>query len=214
MGNRKAFWALVAVVAAVVAVTAWVYPYLPPRMVTHWGLSGQPDGYMSRFWGAWMVPVISVVLAVLLWLLPAIDPRKENYRAFRGVYNAFVVGMVVFLAYVHLLSLAWNLGHPVPIEKALAPALGLLLVGVGVLVQRAQPNWFVGIRTPWTLSSPTVWQKTHRIAAPWFYLSGALALGALFWLPLLWVSIVVLLLAMAGVAAYSCFAYVSEQKRG
>lgn len=214
MGNRKAFWALVAVVAAVVAVTAWVYPYLPPRMVTHWGLSGQPDGYMSRFWGAWMVPVISVVLAVLLWLLPAIDPRKENYRAFRGVYNAFVVGMVVFLAYVHLLSLAWNLGHPVPIEKALAPALGLLLVGVGVLVQRAQPNWFVGIRTPWTLSSPAVWQKTHRIAAPWFYLSGALALGALFWLPLLWVSIVVLLLAMAGVAAYSCFAYVSEQKRG
>lgn len=214
MGNRKAFWVMVAVVAAMVAVTAWAYPYLPPRMVTHWGLNGQPNGYMPRFWGAWVVPMISVALAALLWFLPAIDPRKENYRAFRGVYNAFVVGMVVFLAYVHLLSLAWNLGHPVPIEKALAPALGLLWLGVGVLVQRAQPNWFVGIRTPWTLSSPTVWQKTHRIAAPWFYLSGALALGALFWLPLLWVSIAVLLLAMVGVTAYSYFAYASEQKRG
>ncbi len=214
MGSKKALWAMVAIFVIVIAVTMWAYPHLPLQMVTHWGTGGQPDGYMPRFWGAWMVPLMSVVLAILLWFLPAIDPRKENYRAFRGVYDAFVVGMVAFLAYVHLLSLAWNLGHPVPIEKALAPALGLVFIGVGVLVQRAQPNWFVGIRTPWTLSSPTVWQKTHRLAAPWFYLSGALVLGAVFWQPLLWGGVAVLLLTVVGVVVYSYFAYAGERKQG
>ena len=212
MSNKAALGWMAAILAAMIAVTAVAYPHLPAVMTTHWGINGQPNGTMSRFLGAWMVPLLSIGLAALLWVVPAIDPRRRNYAAFRTTYNAFVVGMVAFLAYVDFISLAWNLGYRLPIGRALAPALGAIFVASGWLIRKARPNWFVGIRTPWTLSSPTVWEKTHRLAAPAFMVSGLVtALGAL-WEPLMWLGVVLVLAAAVGVVIYSYLAYEDEQK--
>ncbi len=214
MSNKAALGWMAAILAAMIAVTAVAYPHLPAVMTTHWGANGQPNGTMSRFWGAWMVPLLSVGVAALLWAVPAIDPRRRNYATFRTTYNAFVVGIVAFLAYVDFISLAWNLGYPVPIGRALAPALGAIFLASGWLLRKARPNWFVGIRTPWTLSSPTVWEKTHRLAAPAFMASGLVTALGVFWEPLMWVGVAAVLVAAMGVVVYSYFAYEAEQKRG
>jgi uncharacterized membrane protein len=212
MSNKAALGWMAAILAAMIAVTAVVYPHLPAVMATHWGANGQPNGSMPRFWGAWMVPLLSIGLAALLWAIPAIDPRRRNYAAFRTTYNAFVVGVVAFLAYVDCISLAWNLGYRLPIGRALAPALGVIFAASGWLLRKARSNWFVGIRTPWTLSSPTVWEKTHRLAAPAFMAAGAVTALGVFWEPLMWLGVLLVVAAAVGAVVYSYFAYEAEQK--
>lgn len=178
---------LLILVAALVGIL--FYPQLPERMASHWNLNNQVDGYVSRFWGVFLMPVISTGLLVLFMLIPRIDPLKANIAKFRQVFNTFILLLVVFLAYLHGLTLVWNLGYTgFNMGSALLPALGLFIFFMGFLLQKAKRNWFIGIRTPWTLSSDKVWDETHRLGATLFKISGLLAiLGAFlpeiaFWL--------------------------------
>ncbi|GAA0647725.1 SdpI family protein [Salarchaeum japonicum] len=190
------------------AASALAYPDLPARMATHWNASGGVDGTMSRFAGAFFLPALTVFVVALMLVAPRIDPRKRHYEAFRGVYEWFVAGTAGFLAYVHVLVLAWNLDYAIPIGQALAPALAGLLYACGVLLERAKPNWFVGIRTPWTLSDDTVWRETHERGALAFKLAAVLALGGLLFSDYALVfALAPTLLAAAYTVAYSFFAY-------
>ncbi len=213
MSNKTALWCTAALWAAMAAVTAAVYGHLPTVMVTHWGADNTPNGTMSRPWGALFPLLLTAGIAALLWFLPLIDPRRRNYAAFRSTYNVFVVGLVAFLAYVDFLTLAWNLGYRLPLGRALAPGLGAIFVLTGLLLRKARPNWFVGIRTPWTLSSTTVWEKTHRLAAPAFILSGVVTAAGVFGTPLLWGGLGLVLLSAALAVVYSYLAYEEERKR-
>ncbi len=211
MQTKTAFIWVAVILIAMVLGTAWVYPHLPETMTIHWGFHNQPNGTAPRWLGAWVLPGASMLLLIALWwLLPVVDPLRESYTAFRPVYNAFIVGLVAALAYFDALTLLWNLGYPVPIARALAPALGGVFFLVGVLLRAAQPNWFVGIRTPWTLSSPTVWRKTHQLAAPLFIASGGVTTFGVFWEPLLWYGVALALLVSAFVIGYSYWAYKAE----
>ncbi|MFB6164966.1 MAG: SdpI family protein [Haloarculaceae archaeon] len=169
-----------AIVVAMVAASALLYPRLPETMVTHWGASGDPNGTMSRLWGAFFVPALTAGVAALLYAVPKVDPRRENYAAFRPLYDEFVVVLTAFLALTHGLTLAVNLGFDVPLTATVFAGVGLLLIYVGRLLGAADRNWFVGIRTPWTLSDETVWQRTHEIGATLFKLSGLLAVVGAF----------------------------------
>ncbi|MDD1664177.1 MAG: SdpI family protein [Methanomicrobiales archaeon] len=163
------------------AVAFIAYPSMPDPMATHWGLSGKADGYLPRIWGLFLVPLISTGLAFLLLLIPRIDPLKENIERFRETYEYFIAILLLFLLYVSLLVIAWNLGVRFNIAQVLSPAFGVLLYACGVLVGKAKRNWFIGIRTPWTLSSDRVWDRTHAVGGRLFKIAGILALlGALF----------------------------------
>ena len=211
MKNKTALFALAVIVALTAAGTAWVYPRLPATLVTHWGVHGAPNGTMGRAWGAWLPVGLMVFIAALLWTVPYIDPRRQNYKAFRPLYNLFVVGMAIFMAYVQALSLAWNLGYRFSIARGLSPALGLLFIGLAALLRAARPNWFVGIRTPWTLSSPTVWHKTHQWGARAFFLAGVATLAGAVWEPALWLGVGFAVVSAVGLVAYSALAYEREQ---
>ena len=157
----------------------YLYPLMPERMAVHWGLSGEADGYGSRFMGLFFVPVISLLFFPLLLALPRLDPSGGIER-FRGGYDWFVFGFLAYMAYIYGLSLAWNLGWRFSFMRMLAPAMGALFVGIGVVLRGARLNWFVGIRTPWTLMSEEVWDRTHDVGSRLFMASGGLAaLGAL-----------------------------------
>ena len=176
---RRAVVASVVLVVLQFAVGFYLYPRMPERMAIHWGLTGEADGYGSRFLGLFLIPLISVVFLPLLLVLPRLDPLRGIER-FRGGYDWFVFGFMAYMAYVYGLSLAWNLGWRFSFMRMLAPAMGGLFVGIGVLMRDVRQNWFVGIRTPWTLSSEEVWDRTHEVGSRLFIVSGALAaLGAL-----------------------------------
>lgn len=155
---------------------------LPDPMASHWNINDQADGYMSRTWGVFLMPLITLGMFVLFLVIPSIDPLQANIAQFRGAFNLFIVLIIAFMIYLYGLTLAWNLGYTsFRMSSALLPALGLLFIFIGFMMRQARRNFFIGIRTPWTLSSDTVWNETHRVGAVLFMISGALAfLGGFF----------------------------------
>jgi len=155
---------------------------LPDQMASHWNVNDQVDGYMSKFWGVFMLPLITLGMFALFIIVPNIDPLKANIAEFRETFNLFIVFIVGFMVYIHVLTLRWNLGYTnLGIGKAMLPAMGLLFIVIGSLLRKAKRNWFIGIRTPWTLSSDSVWNETHRLGSVLFIISGVLALiGGIF----------------------------------
>jgi len=157
--------------------SALAYPEMPAEMVTHWGTDG-PDGSMDRTVALAVFPALALAMLAMFELLPRIDPLGEAITDLEGYYDLLVVTVVGLLAYVHGVVIAWNLGWEFEIVQALAPAVAVVYFVAGVVIGRVDKNWFVGIRTPWTLSSERVWERTHERGAPLFKLSGLAALGA------------------------------------
>ena len=167
---------IVGILILTFAIPIIAYPFMPEPMASHWGLSGEANGYLPKFWGLFLVPFISAGLALLFLIIPRIDPLKKNYPQFRPAYDLFVVVILLFLLYLSVLVILWNLGMKFSMTQVLAPAFGALLYTCGVLIGNAKRNWFVGIRTPWTLSSERVWEKTHALGGKLFRAAGLLAL--------------------------------------
>jgi uncharacterized membrane protein len=159
-----------------------LWSQLPDPMASHWGTNDQVNGYMSKFWGVFLMPVITLAMLLLFLVVPSIDPLKANIAQFREYFNTFIVLITGFMVYIYGLTLAWNLGYTgFRMSTAMLPAMGLLFIFMGVLIGKAKRNYFIGIRTPWTLSSDKVWDETHRVGGKLFIASGILSLlGAFF----------------------------------
>lgn len=169
---------LLIVLAAIVGLL--LSSQLPDPMPSHWNAAGQVDGYMSKFWGVWLMPLMTLGITLLLAAFPAIDPLRANIAQFRDLYNAFIVGFVVYMLYVYGLTLAASLGWQFNMSTMMLPAMGLLFIGISFLIKNARRNFFIGIRTPWTLSSDSVWEKTHQLGAKMFLGSGVIVLISTF----------------------------------
>ena len=173
-------WIPLIIVAVAVIASAVVYPDLPVTVPTHWDMLGRPNGWGSRVWGAWVLPVVMLLLSGLMRVLPRIDPRGANYAKFGGAFEAIIISILLYMLGLHLIILRASLGYPVAMERVLPIGIGILLVLIGNLLPRARPNWFIGIRTPWTLSSDRVWEKTHRVGGRAFVAGGlAILIAAL-----------------------------------
>lgn len=179
------------------AAASYFYPLLPEKVASHWNAAGEVDGHMSRFWGAFLAPVIMTGMLMMFWLIPRIDPRRRNIQEFFGAFKTFIALVFLFFAYVYALTLWWNLGGQFNLAKFLVPALAGLFYAAGDLVAQAKPNWFVGIRTPWTLENENVWNKTHALGGKLYKLCGLLALLALFWPGRAFVLVVVLIVGVS-----------------
>jgi uncharacterized membrane protein len=167
---------------------AWVfslvmYPRLPQRIATHWNLRFEADGYSDRFWVAFVLPTIVVIGAPLVAIvLSRIDPRRAERQSDGSTYWTMWSLMLGMLAAIQVFMVAFGAGWDVSASRVLPTLLGVFLIVFGNVEPRLRPNWFVGTRTPWTLSDDDVWRRTHRIGG---YLSVAagvlLVVGA--WLP-------------------------------
>jgi uncharacterized membrane protein len=181
MSTRTTLVVSLVLILIAVALSGAVYNRLPERVASHWDANDQVNGTMSRFWGAFLMPLIALAMLALFLVIPGIDPLKANIAAFRSTFNAFIVAIIVFLVYIHVLTILWNLGyHGFRMSTVLLPAMGLLFILVGLLISRAKRNFFIGIRTPWTLSSDRVWAQTHRVGAVLFVACGVLAFFGVF----------------------------------
>ncbi len=188
---------------------------LPDQMASHWDTNDQVNGYMSKFWGVFLMPLITLAMLVLFLVIPSIDPLKANIAQFREVFNLFIVLIVAFMIYMYGLTLAWNLGYTnFHMSRAMLPAMGLLFIFVGFMLRQAKRNFFIGIRTPWTLSSDTVWNETHRLGAILFMISGALAFigGFLGGMTAFWLMFIPLVGSALFLVVYSYVLYQRETK--
>ncbi len=213
MSTRLTLIVCLALILIAVVFSLAVYNRLPDRMASHWGFNDQVNGYMSRFWGAFLVPLMAVAMLGLFLLIPNIDPLKANIAAFRPIFNAFITAIVVFLLYLHVLTVMWNLGiQGFHMSAALMPGLGLLFIFAGIMMRQAKRNFFIGIRTPWTLSSDRVWAQTHRVGGLLFVLCGVLAMfGVLFpGMVAFWLVLVPIIAVTVFLVPYSYWLYQQE----
>jgi len=191
----------------------YFYYQFPDKIVSHWDSQGQPNGYMSKFLGLFLMPLISVALFLLFMLLPKIDPFKKNIQKFRNYFDGFIIIIFVFLFYLYLLTIFWNLGYTFNMILFLIPAFTVLLYYAGILIEHAKRNWFIGIRTPWTLSSEKVWNKTHKLGAKLFKVSAVIALlGLVFQKYAIYFVIIPLIFSVLDTTIYSYFEYKKLRK--
>jgi len=169
--------------AAIIAVTGLIgvalFGRLPEQVAIHFGPSGQPDNYVGKPFALTILPALQAVMLGLFAVLPRIDPLGENIKEFHEAYNGFVVVLLGFLGYIHGVLLLWNIGYEFAVMQAVVPAVAVLYYIIGIVMERAEQNWFVGIRTPWTLSNEEVWQDTHALGGKLFKIAAVLALGGL-----------------------------------
>ena len=180
MNMRKSEIIVLGIIMVSFIAGIYFYPQMPEKMASHWNFQGQVNGYISKFWGLFLMPLISVGLFLLFITIPKIDPLKHNIENFREYYDGFVVLMMVYLFYVYLITVLWNRGIKIDMIQLLIPAFGILLYYIGVLMGNVKKNWFIGIRTPWTLSSDVVWEKTHKIGGKLFKIAGVLVFIGVF----------------------------------
>jgi uncharacterized membrane protein len=195
---------LIAILAATIA-SALVYPRLPEMAASHWNAAGQVDGYMPRFWAAFLMPIISVGMLLLFLAIPALDPLKANITKFRSYYNAFIALIIVFMLFIHGVTLAWNLGYDqFNMANAVIPAVGVIFIFAGWMMAKAKRNFFIGIRTPWTLSNDIVWEETHKLGSKMFIGAGIITIiSALFGESGFWIMFPVMMLAAFVPVVYS-----------
>ena len=128
-----------------------------------------------------MMPLMSIGILALFLIIPNLDPLKDNIAEFREIFNLFIFVIMLFLAYIWALTIFWNLGFTsFKMSTAILPAMGFLFLLIGYMLRQAKRNWFVGIRTPWTLSSDTVWSEIHRLGSKLFVASGVLSFLGIF----------------------------------
>ncbi len=216
-------WLLLSLVVALLTLGATLYvclvipDRLPAEVPTHWGISGQPDAWVPRE-SAWkyllLMPAFLFGFIGLMLLLPWLSPKGFNPNRFRPTYDYIVALVVVLFGYIQAMILAASLGGRIDIGRAFAAGFFLFFALMGNVIGKVRRNFWVGVRTPWTIASETVWNQTHRLAA-WLWVATGLAgfVAALAGVSLV-VCFVVLVTAVLYPALHSLILYKRLEKQG
>ena len=171
--KRKSMMLLCALLALAPMLLLWaVWGELPERVVTTWGFDGAVTGTGPKSTLLWLA-LMGPGLGLLLALLPRIDPRRESYRKFQGHYDAFCVVFQLFMAGVNTAAIWENLSPgSLSIGRVVTVLVGLLFAFIGNILPTVRHNYFMGVRTPWTLADPRVWDQANRLAGRLFFAGG------------------------------------------
>ena len=194
-------------------VAIWAYPRLPERIPTHWNLEGEVDGWSAR-WMVFFPPVMGMLMLVLMPVLRRIDPRRANYDRFEPTFWLVINVIIAFMFVPHLMTIGAALGWPLPAtDRVLVGAVGVLFILLGNYMPRVKSNWWMGIRTPWTLSSEGVWRSTHRLGGRMFVTGGVVMILSLALTPVARVAALITAVVLSALvpAVWSYMAWRREQ---
>lgn len=208
---------VVAAVLTAVSMSASIAAYtrLPELVPVHWGPDGRVDGYASR-------QVVSVLLPALMLLVPALGalfgryaPRRENLRRSAAATGTAIVCTALMLLMLHLAILAFALGVDVDMPKVSISCVGLMLAGIGNVLGKTRSNHLIGIRTPWSMASERVWDRTNRLGGKLLFVEGLATAAAAWLLPsshhILLAVTALLIFTAIGLVLYSLVLYRQEQ---
>ncbi len=178
MGNRKQLLIASGVVLiAMVLASLWAWFVLPgdARVPIHWNVRGEVDGYGDKAFGLFLAPVVTAAVSGLFALLPAIEPRRKHLMQSSKLYTAIWIGLLALMAIVHALIITTATGLMTGPTRLPIAGVGLLFIVLGNYLGKSRSTFFMGIRTPWTLSSELSWRKTHRLGG-WLFMALGLAM--------------------------------------
>jgi len=168
------------VIAAMFAAAALAWSGAPDRIPVHWNIDGQVDRYAGKFEGLLLMPLAALGMYALMLVLPRIDPGRANYPRFAGAYTVIRVTVLGIFAAFDVALHVWLRTGRLNIATFAPGVMGVMAIVLGAVLGRVRPNWFVGIRTPWTLSSRTSWVRTHEAGGRVFVGVGVATIVAAF----------------------------------
>lgn len=186
----------------------------PELVASHWNFRGEADGYSSRLFASFFFPGLIIGLYILFLLLPNFDPERNRYAEFAKTYDVFRHLIVGVFAIIFIATGIYNIGYHINIGITVATVIGLMMIVLGKYLGKIKKNWFMGIRTPWTMSSEIVWNKTHQVGGVLFMIFGIVIIAA----PFLPETIALILffgytiVMLAGTFGYSYWLFRQENK--
>lgn len=157
-----------------VAYITYIYSSLPVSVPVHFGIDGQPDSYGSKVDFLKLQAILigaSAFVYLLLKFLPAIDPKKY-VKYGEATFQKMALGLVLFLSALDIAIAYSALNHGFKVDKLILPIIGLMFAFLGNIMNSIKPNYFAGIRTPWTLEDDDTWRATHRLAGKLWFTGG------------------------------------------
>ncbi len=169
-------WPILILLLLLVVASVFVYPHLPVRVPGHWNVAGQVDRYTSRSFAAFFYPLLIIWIYLMMVLIPLVDPKRQNYVRFEGAYRLLRSALVLFLSGTWAITILTGLGYSLNVGMIMKGGIGLLFLLIGSVMGQIRFNYFVGIRTPWTLADERVWLTTHRFGSRIWVLGSLLIL--------------------------------------
>ena len=213
--DRRTEWPHWVLILGMFAWAAVSWSTAPDRFPVHWNVAGEVDRYGGKIEGLLVLPVMTLVIYLLLIFLPLVDPGRANYPRFAGAYATIRLSVTVLLTAVYGLSQLAAYGSSIDVSLVISILVGGLLIVIGSILDQIRPNWFVGIRTPWTLSSQRSWTRTHRLGGRLFVLMGlAIIAAGLARLPLAFLGAgIVVIASLIWMVVYSYLVWRSDPDR-
>ena len=212
--TRVYYVVAVVLVAAALGASMVFYPLMPETVPIHWDIHGQIDGYGHKAEALFLMPAIMVGMIGLFRILQWLSPRHFEVDSFRATYLYIMVLVTAFLAYVHG-TIVWSArSDTADPARILFGGIFLFLAFLGNVLGRVRRNFWIGVRTPWTLASERVWNDTHRFAARLFFAVGLLGAVAVFLGVPFVAAIVVFSMGILVPVVYSLVLYKRLARRG
>lgn len=157
-----------------IVIACVVYPQTSIEIPIHWNSQGIVDGYAPT-WTIFLLPLVVPLLDLFLLGCRRIDPKWANYQRFESTFEIIRMMMANF-SFLFFMAVILEIFYPGLLDIRVLPlcVVGILISTLGNLFPKIKPNYFIGIRTPWTLMNETVWIKTHRIGGRAWFIGGFL----------------------------------------
>ena len=194
----------------------FIWNSLPDQIPLHWNVNDEVDSYGPKAMGALLLPAFNIVLYLLMLFIPRIDPKRKNYEHFSGPFRMIRGWLAAFMLLLFFVVLQSAMGRMLPVGKIVTGSVMLLFAMLGYYMKNIKPNWFVGIRTPWTLEDETVWEKTHLLGGKIWLYGGLAGFAMVFFLEkmglvILLAAIILVMVLVPVVYSWSLF---SKLKKG
>ncbi|MEP1151673.1 MAG: SdpI family protein [Balneola sp.] len=168
----KKEWYIILVLAAPFIASIYLWNDMPDIVPTHFNAQGEADDYGPKWINAFLLPGIAVLTYLFLLIIPAIDPKKRIERTQKPI-TAIRVIISIFLVGIYTIVMMKTFNVDAKIDQFVFVGVGLLIVVVGNYMNSIKPNYFIGLRTPWTLENPEVWKRTHRFSSKLWIIGGS-----------------------------------------
>ncbi|MAL16943.1 MAG: hypothetical protein CL670_07800 [Balneola sp.] len=167
----KKEWPILILLLAPFVVSLILSDRVPDTVPTHFNLQGEADDFGPKWIILYMLPALGLVIYLGLLFLPGIDPKKRIEETQKPIAAIRLV-LALFMVGLYSIMMLIVTGSDIDINSYVSIAVGILFIGFGNYMNSVKPNYFIGLRTPWTLESPIVWKKTHRLGSKIWMVGG------------------------------------------